>query len=237
MLHDTEIKGMSLALVCEDQIVIRKNSITHINSQTLQEIGNLIRFVQSSDMFPVEYFAGDRMAYRKIGIVDIATYIKLAFISKSNIVIKQEHIDQGFRLGSDVVAVYCFDSEVLGMLRIAFIFGMHPGIEFLVHGKRKRRIIRSQKNPNLRNIDKPLNIGICAMFFQIGIQCIQFAESILQFLLIKVLSGKGLRQAAIRVRNINVYFFIPLALRNKPFVILPAFGPAGAVDQVSFRCP
>ena len=73
------------------------------------------------------------------------------------------------------------------------------------------------------------------MLFQIGVQCIQFAERILQFLLIQVLSGKSLRQAAIRLRNINAYFLAPLALRDKPFVILLAFGPAGAVDQVSFR--
>ena len=186
-------------------------------------------------MLPVEYFAGDRMSYRKIGIVDIAAHIKPAFISKSNTVIKQEHIDQGFRFGADVVAVNCFDSEVLRMLRIAFIFGMHPFIEFLVHRNRKRRIILSQKSPNRRKFDKPLNIGICVMLFQIGVQCIQFAERILQFLLIQVLSGKSLRQAAIRLRNINAYFLAPLALRDKPFVILLAFGPAGAVDQVSFR--
>ena len=122
----------------------RINTEAHINSQTLQEIGNLIRFVEPSDMLPVEYFAGDRMSYRKIGIVDIAAHIKPAFISKSNTVIKQEHIDQGFRFGADVVAVNCFDSEVLRMLRIAFIFGMHPFIEFLVHRNRKRRIILSQ---------------------------------------------------------------------------------------------
>ena len=78
---------MIIALISENQVVVRKISVKYIDPKFVQELNNILKVSHLPAVFPVEVFAGHRMPDREIGVIGVPSDIESAFWYRRTLVL------------------------------------------------------------------------------------------------------------------------------------------------------
>ena len=96
--YNGAVKRMAFALICEDQIRIRKDIIVYIDAEFRQKNHTVVRKIEPANVLPVKGLAGDRVANGEVGIKSVPADHKLTFIAERNVEHREEHHDDRLRL-------------------------------------------------------------------------------------------------------------------------------------------